>query len=279
MFADTFSLAAMLALAALSAVGFSATQSKLPALPNSKLLALRGGSISTDALYDAVIGINGIVAFQGWLAPKKTIEMYGVSDLSPAETVFLRTLSGIQLASAATMIAAKADVDKAILVCWTAWILASSANVPLLETISTPKGPVIVTIGVFAAVAGLTAAGVISTDVSGYILAALLIPLSILEILQPQAIFDGYGLPTPSPLVKSLFENFSFTKLALGLFLVVSKLTGKTGLGLAALAGCTGLNCIKTITRADSVGLAKPGLIVWTVLQSAIAALAYMNEK
>ena len=69
------------------------------------------------------------------------------------------------------------------------------------------------------------------------------------------------------------------SQIALGLFLVVSKLTGKTGLGLATLAGCTALNCIKTIARADSVGLAKPGLIVWTVLQSAVAALAYINEK
>jgi hypothetical protein len=270
----------MLALLALSA-GFSGphSTSKLPALSNSKLLALRGGGISTEALYNTVIGINGVTAFQGWLAPKKTMEMYGVADMSPAESVFLRTLSGMNFVSVVTMIAAKADVDKAILVCWTAWILACTANMPLLEAIGSPTGPVIGTIGVFAAVAGLAAKGIISTDVSYYILATLLIGLSAFEIVSPKTIFEGYGLPSPSPLVMSLFENFSFTKIALGLFLVVSKLTGKTGLGLAALAGCAALNCIKTIARADSVGLAKPGLIVWTVLQSAVAALAYINEK
>ena len=60
---------------------------------------------------------------------------------------------------------------------------------------------------------------------------------------------------------------------------MVSKLTGKTGLGLATFASCTALNCIKTIYRADSVGLGKPGLMVWAVMQSAIAILSYINEK
>ena len=92
--------APMLALLALSA-GFSAphSTSKLPALSNSKLLALRGGGISTEALYNTVIGINGVTAFQGWLAPKKTMEMYGVADMAPAESVFLRTLSGMNFVS------------------------------------------------------------------------------------------------------------------------------------------------------------------------------------
>ena len=58
------------------AVGFSAPQSKLsaPALADSKLLALRGGGVSTDALYNTVIGITGVTGIQGWLAPKKTME-------------------------------------------------------------------------------------------------------------------------------------------------------------------------------------------------------------
>jgi hypothetical protein len=263
------------------AVGFSAPQSKLPApaLADSKLLALRGGGISTDALYNTVIGITGAVGFQGWLAPKKTIEMYGVADMSTTESVFLRTLSSMNVATAVTLIAAKTDVEKAFLVGWIAWILASTANVPMFDAIGTPSGPVIVTIGVFSAVAGLAATGTISMDVAGYILLAGLVPMSIFEAISPKAIFDGYGLPQPSPLVKSLFENFSFTKLALGSCLLVTKLTGKPGLGLAAFASVSAVNCIKTLTRADDVGLAKPGLIVWTVFMSAVAAMAYLNEK
>jgi hypothetical protein len=270
-------LAPLLALS----LGFSSPQSKLPApaLPDSKLLALRGGGISTDALYNTVIGITAAVGFQGWLAPKKTMEMYGVADMSTTESVFLRTLSSENVAAAVTLIAVKTDVEKAVLVGWIAWILACTANVPLFETINTPSGPVIATIGVFSAVAGLAATGIISMDVAGYILLAGLVPMSILETISPQAIFDSYGLPKPSPLVKSLFENFSFTKLALGACLLVTKMTGKAGLGLAALAAVNAVNCLKTLTRADEVGLAKPGLIVWTVFQSAVAAMAYLNDK
>merc|ERR550537_10098 len=163
-----------------------------------------------------------------------------------------------------TLVAAKTDIEKAIFVGWIGWILASTANVPSLETMA-PTGPVIATIGVFSAVAGLAATGTISMDVAGYILLTGLIPMSIFETISPKAIFDSYGLPEPSLLLKSLFENFSFTKLALGTCLLVTKLTGKPGLGLAAFAGVTAVNCIKTLTRADDVGLAKPGLIVWTV--------------
>jgi hypothetical protein len=261
-------------------VGFSAPISKLPALSNSKLLTLRGGGgVPTDVLYNTVLGTCGLVACQSWLTPKATMEMYGVANMAPAETVFLRSLAGINAVAVVTMIAAKSDVDSAILSCWIAWILASAANLPGLESIGTPSGPVIATIGVFAAVAGLTAAGIISADVSGYILATLLIAVSALEIVSPQMIVDAFGLPDPSPLVKSLFENFSFSKVGIGMFLMVSKFTGKTGLGLASLAGVTAVNSIKTLARADSVGLAKPGLIVWSVLQSIIAAIAFINEK
>jgi len=263
------------------AVSFSAPQSKLsaPVLPDIKLLALRGGGISTDALYNTVIGITGVTGIQGWLAPKKTMEMYGVADMSVAESVFLRTLSSMNVAAAVTLIAAKTDAEKAILVGWIAWTLASVANTPLFDAMNTPTGPVIATIGVFSAITGLAAAGVMSMNVAGNILFAGLIGMSILESINPKAIFDSYGLPTPSPLVKSLFENFSFTKLALGACLLVTKLTGKPGLGLAALAVVNAVNCLKTLTRADEVGLAKPGLIVWTVFQGVVAVMAYMNEK
>ena len=67
-------------------------------------------------------------------------------------------------------------------------------------------------------------------------------------------------------------------QLATGLLLLTSKTTGKKSLGLAAAAGATLANCVKTITRADKVGLKKPGLAVWAVLQGAIALLALKNK-
>ena len=66
-------------------------------------------------------------------------------------------------------------------------------------------------------------------------------------------------------------------QLALGACLLVTKLTGKPGLGLAALGAVNAVNCLKTVTRADEIGLAKPGLLVWTVFQAVVAAMAYMN--
>ena len=106
----------------------------------------------------------------------------------------------------------------------------------------------------------------------------MLVPVSIAEIIAPQQVLDTFSMPQPSPLAKSLFENFSFTKLCTGLFLVTTKLTGNRGLGLAAGAAGSVANCVKTLTRADAVGLKKPGLIVWTVVQSAVALLAFKNE-
>ena len=53
---------------------------------------------------------------------------------------------------------------------------------------------------------------------------------------------------------------------------------GNRGLGLAAGAAGSVANCVKTLTRADAVGLQKPGLLAWTVVQSAVALLAFKNE-
>lgn len=171
-----------------------------------------------------------------------------------------------------------ADESKAVSACLTGWALSTATNVPLLETCSAPKGPLIGTVAFLGGLGELTRQGKLSSDVAGYILAALLIPVSLQEIAAPQATLDAFGLPKPSTLTKSLFENFSFTKMSTGLFLLVGKLTGKRGLGLAASAGGQLLNTVKTITRADDVGLNKPALCVWSGIQAMVALLAYKNE-
>ena len=67
----------------------------------------------------------------------------------------------------------------------------------------------------------------LNADVSA-VLAVMLVPVSIAKIIAPQQVLDT-SMPQPSPLAKSLFENFSFTKLCAGLFLVTTKLTGTAG--------------------------------------------------
>ena len=260
----------MLGAIAVAAQGFSP--------PDSKVLALRGGGISNEALYNGLVGLNAMVGAQGWLAPKSTMELYGPTDLSDQESFCLRALSGVQLMTAATMIAAETDLDNAVATCWLAWGLSTAANVPLLEKLDVPKGPLIGSIAFFGVVGELTRRGMLNADLSTKILAVMLVPVSIAEIIAPQQVLDTFSMPQPSPLAKSLFENFSFTKLCTGLFLVTTKLTGNRGLGLAAGAAGSVANCVKTLTRADAVGLKKPGLLVWTVVQSAVALLAFKNE-
>ena len=73
--------------------------------------------------------------------------------------------------------------------------------------------------------------------------------------------------------------NFDMTKLAVGLFLLTTKITGKTGLGLAAMSATILANVILTALKAEDTGVEKGGLIFWGVVQAAIGTLAYLNEK
>ena len=56
------------------------------------------------------------------------------------------------------------------------------------------------------------------------------------------------------------------------------KMTGKTGLGLVAVAAVLLANVVLTGLKPDT-GVAKEGLVVWAVLQGAIGTLAFLNEK
>jgi hypothetical protein len=266
---------------ALSAVGFTVPNSAGQAARPDKLLALRGGGVSTDVLYNTIIGLNVMVGLQGWLTPKTTMEMYGPKEISESETAFLRVLSGLNLVAGVTMISASTDIDKAASVALTGWALSTAANVPLLEKLGAPKGPLVGTVTVLGVLGELARQGKISGDLAHKIVAAFLIPVSILEITPKgqEAVLDQFGMPKASPLAKSLLSNFSFTKLSVGLFLLVSKMTGKKGLGLVASSASTVVNVAMTAARAPTVGLEKGGLAFWGVMNSAIALLALMNEK
>ena len=65
-------------------------------------------------------------------------------------------------------------------------------------------------------------------------------------------------------------------QLALGLFLLTTKLTGNTGLGLAAM--CAGFLVNIVLCAPDYAG-DKAGLAFWAVLQATLGGLAFMNEK
>ena len=88
--------------------------------------------------------------------------------------------------TAATMIAADTDLDNAVATCWLAWGLSTAANVPLLEKLDVPKGPLIGSIAFFGVVGELTRRGMLNADLSAKILAVMLVPVSIAEIIAPQ---------------------------------------------------------------------------------------------
>ena len=71
---------------------------------------------------------------------------------------------------------------------------------------------------------------------------------------------------------------FLRAQIAIGAFLLTTKTTGNTGLGLSAMAAVLMLNVVLTALKPDT-GVAKPGLAVWAVLQAVIGTLAYLNEK
>merc|ERR1712070_1285893 len=144
------------------------------------------------------------------------------------------------------------DIGKAVGIPMLGIAVSTAAQVPLLKKLDVSTDMVIGTAVVLAALGELARRGTIN---------------------------ESFGWTDASPLTKSLMENFSFTKASTGLFLLISKLTGKRGLGLAAAAASNTCNCVVTFTRADKVGLKQGGLLVWSALSSAIALLAFRNEK
>ena len=67
-------------------------------------------------------------------------------------------------------------------------------------------------------------------------------------------------------------------QMAIGAFLLTLKLTGKTGLGLAAMCATllvsVGITALNKETAVDKASLA-----FWGVMQAVIGGLAFLNEK
>lgn len=268
------------AIVAASALGFSAPKTSLPAKP--KLLALRGGSVSTDVLFNSQAALIGLTGLQGWLAPVSTLQMYGKKEVSDAESTFVRVLSGMNIMACATMIAAKTSLDTAVATCAIAWSLAIVGNVALFEKFDVPKPPIVGFVLFSLAVGAAAAMGVLPAAWAfNIIVPFLLIAVSIGEIVaQPQTL-AAFKMPsTCSTMVKSLQFSFDMTKGAVGALLLAYKITGKLGLGLAAMCATLLVNVVVSALKyAPETGVDKAGLVVWGVLQTAIGTMAYLNDK
>jgi len=265
-----------------SALAFSAPKSNLPALatPKSNLLALRGGGVvSTDVLYNAQASLIMLTGLQGWLAPVSTLEMYGVKSATDGESAWVRVVSGMNIVLAVTMVAAQTGLDTAVTACALAFAFAVCYNVPVLEKFGVEIGQLVGFVVVLGAVGELARRGIMPASWAfNFMVFGLLIAGSVADRLVPQQIMDAYKMPAPTALMKSLFVNFSLTKMAIGAFLLTLKLTGKTGLGLAAMCATllvnVGITALNKETAVDKAGLA-----FWGVMQAVIGGLAFLNEK
>ena len=237
--------------------------------------------ISTEILYNGQLALTALTGFQGWLLPVDTLKMYGKAEVSDAESVFVRVLSGMNIMLGAVMIAAKTSLAAAVTTCAIAWSLAICANVAIFEKFEVPKPPLIGFIVGMGGIGATAALGILPAAWAfNIVVPFFLIAVSISEIFGQEQVLATYKMPGKcSPLVKSLLFNFDMTKLAVGVFLMALKVTGKPGLGLAAMCATLLLNVAATAVKASETGVAKGGLVVWAVLQGAIGTLAYLNEK
>jgi len=169
----------------------------------------------------------------------------------------------------------KTDIDKATIVWLYSHALATLGNIPMIEAMGAPKPAVVVCIGLFVLIAALAQKGAISATVAMYVVAAFYIPTSVTEVFSPTTTTSAFGFTETSGLVEGLTATFGANKLATVLFLLVSKTTGKTGLGLVASCATIFLLCIKNGLAAETMGIEKPGLMFWGVVQAAIAYFGF----
>ena len=168
----------------------------------------------------------------------------------------------------------KTDIDKAMIALLYSHAIACLGNIPIIEHLKVAKEPVLATIAFMAIIAELGRQGIIPADAMAYVTSAFYILPSLLEVFSPETTFESFGFAL-SPLGKLLGGNFGAIKVSAGVFLLVTKLTGKVELGLAAAAAVGVLNCFKVAASADETGIEKPGIIFWALIQSVIAILAY----
>jgi hypothetical protein len=250
--------------------------------PDSKLLALRGGAVSTEALSTTLSGLNIVTGTFGFVAPKTNLAGYGMAekDFTPDVKCFMRCLALGQIVNGATLVAAETDADKATTVSLTGMALLLLAAVPGFEDMDVPKGPISAWIVVLAALGKLSREGKLDATLAAKISGLFQIVTSVQEIVKPSMTYDVYKMPTPSALGEMLLQGFAWNKLGNGLFVLLGKTTGKS-LGLAVTCAAAAANCFKMGIgdTCEKAGVEKAGPLAWGVVQAAIGLLAYQNSQ
>merc|ERR1711988_2007398 len=126
------------------------------------------------------------------------------------------------------------------------------ANVPLFERLNVPMGAIFACIFFFAALAELGRQGIIKPSHLTNVVVVLYTSSGIGEgLIVPQPTLASFGFTDLTALTMALFVSYSALKLQLGLFLLISKMTGKQGLGIVASMAVGIANCSMFIMSAD----------------------------
>lgn len=246
--------------------------------PDSKLLALRGGA-STDSLATVMSGLSIATGIFAFAAPKTNLAGYGMDESLFTKDVEaqMRLLAAGQIVNGATLIAAETDMEKAVNTALTGSAIMLLANIPGFQSMGAPTAPIAAWVVILTAVGKMAREGKISADTAAKFGAYFQILTSAQEILMPDLTWKAYKIPKPSKMGVTLFNGFVWNKLGNGLFLLLGKEKGKS-IGLAASCATAAINCFKMLPSAEEAGFEKQGPLVWGLVQTAIAAMAFKNS-
>merc|ERR1719352_2881 len=133
--------------------------------------------------------LNVVSGLQAWTYPEETLGLYGIKSVSESESLIMRCVGGVQLASAATLLVGKTDIDKAMIALLYVHSFVCLGNIPIIENLKVAKGPVLATVAVMVALAELGRQGVIPA----YVVGAFYILPGLVEVLSPQTTFESFG--------------------------------------------------------------------------------------
>lgn len=268
----------MLAALVVSALSFNAKH----ALTNTKqrdLLTLRGGAISTDALINTVAILHGASGLATWVAPKTNLEGYGYVGAPTDKELFLvRSTGAIQIALMVALMAGKADFNMAALTFFYGHAIQCLGMMPTSEAMNGPTNALGGCAVLFVTLSALTQFGVLPAGVLSNVAIFFYAVISAQEMLLPKPTLGGFGFGREqTPGFMFIFRFYSSIKLQLGAFILVSKLTGQVGYGLAAVQAVGMAYTIMGFLIADKTGYAKMPLLFWSAVYGGIGLLAYKS--
>jgi hypothetical protein len=242
------------------------------AVKQTRVLLLRGGDdASASLLTDVGAGLLSASGAMAWVAPKVTLEMYGVPvDLAAA--TMLRAQGAFQLCTAATLIAGKRGPVFAAGFGLLATALTTLANIPIWEALNREKPSQAVGALVIAVLGKLTLEGRIGTKVAAFVP----LILGLLIHLTPVETAGMYQLAEPiSKVGYSMLALYGSSISLIGVYIGALAFGLALPQAFAATFAVHGAFALKwALTEAKSIGAPLTGGLGWAAISAVLSALA-----